>query len=440
MRRLGLVLFCAAALAAGAQADVPLRVEQLIFSLTLYNGSDYSSTFALQTAGTIYLQAGVDNFVSLRKTLVYWWPLTAEWKTDTESLNQFSPGELELSGRAGTRKFSLHRYTYYSPATATGPDWTVATDAEADLEVARARAMADEYFASVEEFQRNTKEYDAKVEELGAKISERTRRGLDASGLGAQLDAVRRPAAPRLPDAYQVPPSQVQDGFIVNLSPGEYAARLVNPDGSILEGSDKKIIAYAGRRTGGVGYEVIPADKWTRPEESKTPSSVLYVNGSTDLYLRPFLEAEVNDLYYEKTVSNQATGNPSVYRWVRVRDVQDARLEIVTGSERVTAAAQELTVKQEKGTSLGYSIVPFDRKASADGAKPDMVAFHLPVPRQRAVIRYRSLNHDGRPVPGSERQVRVVSRSPLRPLLATLPALPILLLILGRIAGSRRRG
>ncbi len=438
MRRLRLALMLGAALAAGARADVPIRVEQLIYSLTAFNGGDYSPTFALQTAGSIYLQAGADNFISLRKTLVYWWPITAEWKTDTDSLNQAFPGMLELRNDEKVRRFPLRRYTYFSTPPGSGQEWKVATGSEADDEVARAERMGDEYFAAVEEYQRKTREYEAKVEELGATIVERTRHGRDATVPAAELNEVRRPVAPRQPDAYQVPPSPVQEGFIVNLSPGEYHVRLLNPDGTILEGSDKKVIVYTRRRSGGVGYEVIPADKWTRPEESKTPSSVLYVNGSTDLYLRPFFEDEVNDLFYEKTVSNQASGNPEVFRWVRVREMPNARLEISNEGRAAAISAQGLTVKQEEA-GLGYSIVPFDPKASPGTQALSLIAVHLPVPHHRAVIRYFALDGAGRPVPGSERQVRVVSRSPLRPLLAALSAVPIFLLILGRISVSRRR-
>ena len=228
--------------------------------------------------------------------------------------------------------------------------------------------------------------------------------------------------------------------FINNdLPSGEYRVRLLNPDGTILEGSDKNLVVYTMRRSGGVGYEVIPADKWTRPEESKTPSSVLYVNGSTDLYLRPFFEDEVNDLFYERTVSNQASGNPGVFRWVRVRDMPDARLEISSEGRTFTVPEQGLTMKQGEGTSPGYSIVPFDPMASAGPQAPGLIAIHLPVPHHRAVIRYVALDGAGRPQPGSERQVRVVSRSPLRPLLAVLPAVPIFLVILGRISVARRR-
>ncbi len=110
---------------------MPVRVEQLIYSLTAFNGSDYSSTFALQTADTIYLLAGTDNLLSVRKTLVYWWPITAEWKTDTDSLNQpFSrePRGARPQGTAFAPSPSRRRPISASRAL-PGPQWKVLTGA-----------------------------------------------------------------------------------------------------------------------------------------------------------------------------------------------------------------------------------------------------------------------------------------------------------------------
>ena len=98
----------------------------------------------------------------------------------------------------------------------------------------------------------------------------------------------------------------MQQAFILNLDPGTYSIRLVNPDGTVMESSEKTVIVHDRSRSNGIGFEVIPGDRWTRPESSVTPSSVLYVDGSADLYLRPFFEEEFNDLAYEKTINNAA--------------------------------------------------------------------------------------------------------------------------------------
>ncbi len=54
---------------ASALAEVPVRTEQLIWSVLAFNGRDYSPAFAPESSDTIYLLAGADNFLSARKTL-----------------------------------------------------------------------------------------------------------------------------------------------------------------------------------------------------------------------------------------------------------------------------------------------------------------------------------------------------------------------------------
>ena len=76
------------------------------------------------------------------------------------------------------------------------------------------------------------------------------------------------------------------------------------------------------------------------PESSVTPSSILYVNGVADLYLRPFFEDEFNDLAYEKTVNNAARGNPNIVKWVRIQQVPHTRIQL---GARTRAAASLLS-------------------------------------------------------------------------------------------------
>jgi hypothetical protein len=419
---------------------MPMRVEQLIYSLTAFNGSGYSSTFALQTAPTIYLLAGTDNLLSVRKTLVYWWPISAEWKTDTGSLNQPFTGILELRGPGGSlRAISRERAVYFGIATAAGPKWKVLTGSDADQEIARAKKLADEYFAAVTDYQQKTREYERAVEALGARISELRNQGRDTSAVAARLSSLVRPTTPSAPNAYVAAPDEAEEVFVVNLAPGEYSVRLRAPDGSAIEGSEKKIVAYTPRRTGGIGYEVIPGDKWTRPEESKTPAAVLYVNGTTDLYLRPFLEDEVNDLFREKTVSNQSSGNPSLYKWVRMDEVPGATLQAASpGRETVTLAARPFVVNQSAGPGLGYTIAPWDPNTAASDTTPGIVAFRVSLQKAASVVRLRVLDRGGRPVAGSERQIRIVERPPLLSPWA-MPALsPLLVMVIVLAARARR--
>ena len=84
-----------------AFSDAPVRTEQLIWSVIAFNGSDYSPTFVPGTSDTIYLLADAPSILSARMTFVYWWPITSEWRTDTDALNVPLPGTLEVHGGTG---------------------------------------------------------------------------------------------------------------------------------------------------------------------------------------------------------------------------------------------------------------------------------------------------------------------------------------------------
>jgi hypothetical protein len=409
MRRLASLL-CLLAVGGAALADVPVRVEQLIYSIEAFNGGDYSATFALQTADTIFLVAGADNLLSVRKTLVYWWSITSQWKTDTDTLNVPFDGTLEITGPgAKVQRIALRKLTYFSTVSDNGEQWHILFDADADREVQRAQRQSDDYFAAVTAYQKATAQYDARVQEIGDRVAALKAAGKDAAAAAAELEALARPLAPVQSSMYGTAPEPAQSWFVVNLPAGTYTMRMLDADGNVVEGSDKRLVVFSWRRTGGIGYEVIPSDKWTRPEESKTPSSVLSVNGSANLYVRPFTENEANDLFYEKMTSNQAPGNASLFKWVRKADVSGAVLIAARpGGTPAPLGEQAFIVKQAPGSTLGYTIAPWDPATAATEAAPSLIAFPVIVEKASPMIGIH-LTRSGVTVTGSERQIRVVT-------------------------------
>ena len=214
-----------------------------------------------------------------------------------------------------------------------------------------------------------------------------------------------------------MPPSTVQQAFILNLPVGEYDIRFLTSSGEVMEGSERRIVTFEKRRAEAVGMEVIPGDKWTRPVESTSPGSVLYVDGSTDLYLRPFYQQEYNDLFYEKLRRNDAKGNPGLMKWVRIQQVPGAALSVGAGAGRSRAVEPRMVqeepffVEQIPGGALGYRIVPFDPEGAHRGREPSLRAFRLPVSARQPVLRLRVLDRAGEVLPSSDRQVRIVTPS-----------------------------
>ena len=431
-----------AACAALAFTEVPIRAEQLIWSVIASNVSDYTATFVPDSSSTIYLIAGQNNILSVRKTLLYWWPITEEWKTDTESLNILLPGTLELRDRRGNlRSFPLEEYTYFNVKGEYEKNWKILTGQSARAEIQKYSALYNEYFTATEKFQLDTAAFEAEVQQLVSAVQSLKDAGKDFSTPLARMQSLHRPVAPVPPSFYVVPPSGLQQGFILNLPAGRYTILLRNPDATVMDGSEKELIVDSRRRTNGIGFEVIPSDKWTRPVESVTPSSVIYVNGAADLYVRPFFEDEFNDLSYEKTTNNQARGNPTIQKWVRIQQVPHATIEVsVAGSARTTLSEQPYYVEQSSGSSLGYTIIPWDPSGPYKEQGPNLIAFRVPLEKSARVVRVRTLDEKGGALEGSDRQIRVVAPLPVPALLVVFALLPILLLIFVLLLRSRSYG
>jgi len=421
-------------------ADVPVRQEQLIYAIMAFNGKDYSRTFCGENSDTIYLIADQDNFITARKTLVYYWPITGDWKTDTSALNYPFEGTLELTEKGGeSRIINPERYTFYNIQGEYELNWEVATGDEAEKAWQHYQGLIEQYWQATSQYQQAKTAFDMMMNELAKKITEMRNSGIDVTELVEKLKALKSPEAPQPPDDYIVPPSPVQSAFILNLPRGEYNIRFIDGDDAVLEGSEKRVVVFEKRRADGIGFEVIPGDKWTRPVESKSPSSVLYVDGTTNLYLRPFFQDEFNDLFYQKMVKNDARGNPSLMNWVRIQQVPGARIEL-TGNNHTSEVLLEepFYVEQTKGSALGYKIVPFDPEGVHKDRDPSLIAFRVPVNRERSLIKIKLLDKNGLNLAGSSRQVRVIIKSRWQPLLFLLCLLPLLAMAVVRIIRSRK--
>ena len=430
--------------AAGLAAQAPLREEQFVYSIVAFSGRDYAGTFARREADTIYLMADVDNFITARNALVYFWPITGEWKLDLAGLDVPFEGTLELAGRGReAQPVGMTPYTYYNVRGEYELNWQVATGAEAEAAVQHSRELIAAYYAAVQTHQRERVLYEELLNELATVITALRREGRDVTELVAELEKMEAPAQPEPPGHYVVPPSSVQQAFILNLPVGEYDVRFLTADGEVMEGSERRIVTFEKRRAEAVGMEVIPGDKWTRPEESTSPTSVLYVDGSTDLYLRPFYQQEYNDLFYEKLRRNDARGNPGLMKWVRIQQVPGAALAVSAGTagsrtEPRMVLEEPFFVEQIPGGALGYRIVPFDPEGAHQGREPSLRAFHLPVSARQPVLHLRVHDRDARALPVSDRQVRIVAPSANGWLPLLLAAIPLLALIAVLALRSRR--
>jgi len=314
-----LTLVCGLARPQSMYADLPVRTEQLIYSVLAWNGSGYSPTFVPEGSESIYLISDEASVLSVRKTLVYYWPPSGRQELDADTLNEPLSGFLEVRNRRGDiSRLYERRYTVYATQEGITERWHVATDDQAVELVARFAKQCREYVVSIYRFRRLNDAYLEHVRALSNQIEAERAKGRVVTELRRQMDSLPPPEPPRPPADYLVAPSPVRSGFIVRLPPGAYTVRLLDPGGSTCEGSEKKILTHKARTTA-AGIEVVLSRDWTSPTSLLAPSAVLYTNGSSDLYLRPFLEAAFNDLAYARTVDNQGHGSPTNDRWVRMR-------------------------------------------------------------------------------------------------------------------------
>lgn len=393
-----------------AQNQKPVRTEELIYSLMSYNGRDYSPTFCRETVTTICLIADSDNFASIRTTLVYFWPTTGDWYTDSKALNVSHAGTLQITDRRGrVRPVDPVAYTYFSVQERYNQSWRVRLGPEADAEWERYSAMVEEYQAAMGAYGTAKATWDEAYAALATRIAALREQGKPVQAELDSLQGMRPPEEPREPSAYLVAPAPVRTGYVLRLPAGTYTARLVTPEGLVLEGSDKTVLAFGRRGSGMIGYDLIPSDRWSRSVESNTPTSVIYSTGGVDLYVRPFSQDEYNDLYYRKAIRNDAAGNPTVMKWIKVQQIEGASIE-VTGRDgsALRVAEAPFFVEQSEGTGLGYSIVPFDPEGAHAGQEPTIRAFPIHLAPEAKTVRLRLYDAAGDLLPSGGRQIRIV--------------------------------
>ena len=175
------ILAAALLLAAGlCGAQAPVRREQFIYSILAFNGKDYAATFARQGADSLYLVAGVDNFLTVRDAFVYFWPITQEWKTDTSVLDVPFKGTLELTGgrQREPQIVTPVRYTYYNTRGEYELNWKVATGAQADQAWEKYQQLMADYYDRVQKYQQARSLYEAMLNELTLRITRMRDRSL----------------------------------------------------------------------------------------------------------------------------------------------------------------------------------------------------------------------------------------------------------------------
>jgi hypothetical protein len=375
-------------------ADEPVKTPEFVYSVTGYDGSVHHSTFVPTETDAIYLLADVANVLSPRQTFVYYWPLDKEFKADWLMGDQLLSGKLEvLQNGSVVRSIALDQYVLQTPTADWQKDTVLFSGPAAAEAYERYHAEQDAYWASTRAFHTAEAKYQQEMV------------GLGQTGASSSEVIPQAPSPPRAPTLDSVLPSS---GYIVNLPVGQYAIRVVNEQNQIWPGSQHTLNVFAPRRAG-VGYRVVPQDRWTAPYMSDDPSTVIYVTRPMTVYLEPFDELEFNESAYKRLLDPQDTsGRDDTWIWVHTRPVTGDTLDVARpGQGPVSVSAKPYYVKQMPTAALGYTVLDYDPQTMPD-VHPNFSAYQVPIDPTTGPLRASLVTASNAAVPDSERQIHVI--------------------------------
>ncbi|HEX2282486.1 MAG TPA: hypothetical protein VHG52_12075 [Thermomicrobiales bacterium] len=436
MRRFGFVVVAGVLILLGHQQGLePSTMAQettseraFVYGINAAIPDNFVGTFAPPSVDEIFLLADGTSIISARYTEIYFWPITNEYRADWSALNEPVPGVLEVikDGRV-VAELSPTDYTIHfkqEGTTTTGELFLgqAAVDAEAEF-----RSRQDAFHKAASEYQRAEQAWlDAMAE-----ASSRQQAG----------ETVEIPPEPVRPDPIGIFSNGLNRGFPIDLGPGQYRIRLRDSDGNIVPGSERALNVFAPRRTG-VGYTIVPETRWTTPVESSAPSDVIFGTAESALYLEPHLAREypARDWLLLQNPQRLPVGGGG-WEWVNGEQLSDQQLEIIAGNTVVDRRTlTSYTVRQVPGSQLGYEVIEMDSAAPAtpetpESQRPDFEAYPIDLQGTGEQYQIRLTSEQGEVVPGSIRQVRVPGDPPITRLLV----LPVIPLVVGALAISRRR-
>ena len=396
-----------------ATAQTPERREAFVWATTVFAGVQYESTFYPPDRDTLYLLADESHVLAPRSTLVYDWPITNRLLADWLARNELVTGMLVLRDSAGqTQRLALTAYVIQFDGDAPAETLALHTGADASAQYTAFDQARQAYGAALHAQFQLEQEYQAALTAAA-----------QAATKGEKLPIPDGPPAPLPP--FTRYSTEVKQAFVLNLPVGDYTLWLERPDGSEQPTSRKRLRVFAPRRYG-VGYSVMPASKWTVPEQSNDPRNAVYALPDSTFYLQPFAEFEVNELAYRRMIDAQASGlRADRYVWVHTTPYAGTTLQFFRqGQPAGEVTNQPYFVRQLPGASLGYQIEDFD---PATERSPSFYGYAIGVEAGQADLRVQLADADGQPVPGSSREIRPIRAAHRR----TVYAFSLLPLLIG---------
>ena len=415
--------------------DKTEKREEFVYGVNAYNGTLYQGVFHPPSVDTVYLLADTINIISPRKTLIYYWAVTNEYKADFDSMNEDLPGTLEIRLN-GNLVLTVEPTDYVIQY----PEGITQGAAEVYLGGAAQRKYG-EWEEALKAYRLDVSEYYEASRNWRTELTDRVQSGEVTSEDDVLVSQPMRPAD------FLYSSTKVFRGVPLKLPSGQYDIQMRNDEGKIVADSVKKLVVFQSDRVG-VGYTVIPEDKWTTPEQTYNPEEMLYVRSNNTLYLEPFFESEYNEQYFTHLEAPQAPNFVSSdwkwvkeenfkisgsSRWRRSGDAADVTfigerrpgrhindegiaydMQIIERSMiQDSIEFEDYMVRQNPGKALGYEILEA-MEGLSQGMRdraPDFSAFQIIVRRSLQDLDVNLQGDDGVILGGSGRTVDVVRRT-----------------------------
>ena len=428
--RISIMVICVLTAVAGVQAAPLQREKQVVYGITPWTGKEYGGTFAPKGIDKIYLLADSNNVINTLETEVYFWPITNEYMANWFESREVVEGRLQIL-QDGKEIMVLERqpYNHYYPDGFYAGTSELLIGEEAEKKLQEYRDAIEGYWQAVSEYRQAYADYEQQMSEILKEVTE--------TGKTYTEDELPKPPEQPTPPIWYA--TEVTEGFIVNLPVGEYVIRTIDDGGNVVEGTEKKLKVFDKRRSG-IGYQIIPESKWTRPVQSDDATQILYMEGSRTMYLKAFYESEYNQHDFLKMTSLEqplaGEGATSAYMWVHEKEVPSSiKVQVLQGGEVIKEAEYKpYYVKQTPGYALGYEIIEFDPEAEEfAGRRPSFEAVKLELGPGSYEI--RAVDSSGRVLDGSVRSIRSINVVPMW----QLYLLSLLPLAAGVVVVIRRR-
>ena len=403
-------------------ASVPEENETLYFNIIAYNGKEFSSTFCSKISKEIYFLSNTSNFLTLHQSLLYRWDIDDRYYLDNKKLNipvlEHMPGNIEIY-----REDSLYAkieptfYVYYKDVDEYNEvSWRMFKGEDAKKRYREYTQKLEEYKVKLIEYNERLARFKEDYNKNVKRIQELYNRGQrkEAENLMTKVIDEARKNYPFEPEPPKIVVPIPQVGFIINLPEGLYTLFYKTNEGKILQESEKTLQVFPMRRRDIIGYKVIPEDKWTRPVTVSNPGQVIYVNGESDLFLQPQIENEYPELYINRLMDNQSTGNKHIWSWATVKSVHGGKIEIASNRQfknKTILSEIPYFVQKSQETRLGYEIIDFNSIDSEEKTvTPSFYGYRLGKDvMDIRTIYFRYMSTDGSASKGSMRIIKPVS-------------------------------